>query len=162
MSADVYQPAAIKQLETLAMMLALTSSSHLRLTRSRLILLTLQSTTRRRNSTTCYWVDTAGRLAIWWREMMGEIQELHNTAINRSWDFIRCWMLWDRSRCGNTAKAFGDAPTQPVLSNESWWWCAWWCAPARLAITGKPIKFLGVGEKTDAARTIPPRSCYRI
>ena len=106
-------------------------------------------------------VDTAGRLAID-GDMMREIQDLHVTLKPVETLFVVDAMTGQDA--ANTAKAFGDAInlTGVILTKAD----ADSRGGAALSvrhITGKPIKFLGVGEKTDALEPFhPDRIASRI
>ncbi|MEF1278833.1 signal recognition particle protein, partial [Vibrio fortis] len=106
-------------------------------------------------------VDTAGRLAID-EEMMGEIQELH-TAINPVETLFVVDAMTGQD-AANTAKAFGDAlPLTGVILTKVDGDARGGAALSVRHITGKPIKFLGVGEKTDALEPFhPDRVASRI
>lgn len=106
-------------------------------------------------------VDTAGRLHID-SDMMDEIQQLHG-AINP----IETLFVVDAMTgqdAANTAKAFGDAlPLTGVILTKADGDARGGAALSVRHITGKPIKFLGVGEKTDALDPFhPDRIASRI
>ncbi len=106
-------------------------------------------------------VDTAGRLAID-SEMMAEITQLH-AAINP----IETLFVVDAMTgqdAANTAKAFNDAlPLTGVVLTKVDGDARGGAALSVRAITGKPIKFLGMGEKTDALDPFhPDRIASRI
>ena len=106
-------------------------------------------------------IDTAGRLAID-EEMMAEIQRLH-AAINP----IETLFVVDAMTgqdAANTAKAFNDAlPLTGVVLAKADGDARGGAALSVRAITGKPIKFIGVGEKTDALELFhPDRIAQRI
>ncbi len=106
-------------------------------------------------------VDTAGRLAID-SEMMAEIAELH-AAINP----IETLFVVDAMTgqdAANTAKAFNDAlPLTGVVLTKVDGDARGGAALSVRAITGKPIKFLGMGEKSDALEPFhPDRIASRI
>jgi signal recognition particle subunit SRP54 len=159
-SADVYRPAAIKQLETLAsevgvdffpsdssqkpVDIAKAAIDHAKIKFSDVLI-----------------VDTAGRLAID-HDMMQEIIEL-NAAINP----IETLFVVDAMTgqdAANTAKAFGEAlPLTGVILTKVDADTRGGAALSVRAITGKPIKFLGVGEKTTALDPFhPDRLASRI
>ncbi|KAB7711847.1 MAG: signal recognition particle protein [Plesiomonas shigelloides] len=159
-SADVYRPAAIKQLETLAESveidffpsdpqekpLAIVNKAlqHAKLKFYDVLL-----------------VDTAGRLHVD-GEMMDEIQQLH-AAINP----IETLFVVDAMTgqdAANTAKAFNEAlPLTGVILTKVDGDARGGAALSIRHITGKPIKFLGVGEKTDALEPFfPDRVASRI
>ncbi|MSP53413.1 MAG: signal recognition particle protein, partial [Gammaproteobacteria bacterium] len=106
-------------------------------------------------------IDTAGRLAID-AEMMQEIKNIH-AAINP----IETLFVVDSMTgqdAANTAKAFNDAlPLTGVILTKVDGDARGGAALSVRQITGKPIKFLGVGEKTDALEPFyPDRLASRI
>ncbi|WP_392558241.1 signal recognition particle protein [Orbus mooreae] len=159
-SADVYRPAAIKQLETLANAINVEffpsdinqkpidivnkAISHAKLQFFDVLI-----------------VDTAGRLHVD-GEMMDEIKALHQ-AINP----IETLFVVDAMTgqdAANTAKAFNDAlPLTGVILTKVDGDARGGAALSIRQITGKPIKFLGMGEKTDALEPFyPDRIASRI
>lgn len=106
-------------------------------------------------------VDTAGRLAID-EEMMGEIKDLHSAINPVETLFVVDAMTGQDA--ANTAKAFGDAlPLTGVILTKVDGDARGGAALSVRHITGKPIKFLGVGEKTDALEPFhPDRIASRI
>ncbi len=93
-------------------------------------------------------VDTAGRLHID-DDMMGEIKELH-AAINPTETLFVVDAMTGQD-AANTAKAFNDAlPLTGVILTKTDGDARGGAALSVRAITGKPIKFLGIGEKLDA------------
>ncbi len=159
-SADVYRPAAIKQLETLAgevgvdffpsdaeqkpVDIARAALEHARIQFSDVLI-----------------VDTAGRLAID-RDMMDEITELHRALNPIETLFVVDAMTGQDA--ANTAKAFGEAlPLTGVILTKVDADTRGGAALSVRSITGKPIKFLGVGEKTAALDPFhPDRLASRI
>ncbi|OCG07101.1 signal recognition particle protein [Gilliamella sp. wkB178] len=159
-SADVYRPAAIKQLETLAKAIDVEffpsdvnekpvnivnkAISHAKLQFFDVLI-----------------VDTAGRLHVD-SDMMDEIKALHQ-AINP----IETLFVVDAMTgqdAANTAKAFNDAlPLTGVILTKVDGDARGGAALSIRHITGKPIKFLGMGEKTDALEPFyPDRIASRI
>ncbi|ORF46315.1 signal recognition particle protein [Gilliamella apicola] len=159
-SADVYRPAAIKQLETLAKAIDVEffpsdinekpvnivnkAISHAKLQFFDVLI-----------------VDTAGRLHVD-NDMMDEIKALHQ-AINP----IETLFVVDAMTgqdAANTAKAFNDAlPLTGVILTKVDGDARGGAALSIRNITGKPIKFLGMGEKTDALEPFyPDRIASRI
>lgn len=159
-SADIYRPAAIKQLETLAeavgahffpstadqdpVAIALAAIEHARKQFMDVVI-----------------VDTAGRLAID-QEMMEEIKRVH-AAINP----IETLFVVDSMTgqdAATTAKAFNEAlPLTGVVLTKADGDARGGAALSVRAITGKPIKFIGVGEKTEALEPFyPDRIASRI
>ena len=159
-SADIYRPAAIKQLETLANEVGVTffpsdiSQKPQDIARAAIAEAKLKFID-------VVLVDTAGRLAID-SEMMAEITELH-AAINP----IETLFVVDAMTgqdAANTAKAFNDAlPLTGVVLTKVDGDARGGAALSVRAITGKPIKFLGMGEKSDALDPFhPDRIASRI
>ena len=159
-SADVYRPAAIKQLETLAsdigveffasdasQMPTAIADAALREARKQFVDVLL--------------VDTAGRLAID-QPMMEEIAALHGQLAPVETLFVVDAMTGQDA--ANTAKAFNDAlPLTGVVLTKADGDARGGAALSVRHITGKPIKFIGVGEKTDALEPFyPDRIASRI
>ncbi|CAG1020077.1 partial Signal recognition particle protein, partial [Patescibacteria group bacterium] len=159
-SADVYRPAAIKQLETLANDLELTFFPSDNTQKPVDIALNAIDAAKRKFLDVVI-VDTAGRLHID-DEMMAEIKELH-AAINP----IETLFVVDSMTgqdAANTAKAFHDAlPLTGVILTKADGDARGGAALSIRHITGKPIKFIGVGEKADALEAFhPDRIASRI
>jgi signal recognition particle subunit SRP54 len=159
-SADVYRPAAIKQLETLASEVGVEffpSSED----QKPIDIANAAIDFARKHFFDVLLVDTAGRLHID-GEMMGEIQALHK-AINP----IETLFVVDAMTgqdAANTAKAFNDAlPLTGVILTKADGDARGGAALSVRHITGKPIKFIGMGEKLDALEAFhPERIASRI
>ena len=106
-------------------------------------------------------VDTAGRLHVD-DEMMDEIKELHAAIKPTETLFVVDAMTGQDA--ANTAKAFNDAlPLTGVILTKTDGDARGGAALSVRAITGKPIKFLGMGEKLDALEPFhPERVAQRI
>ncbi|MDH5181946.1 MAG: signal recognition particle protein Srp54, partial [Gammaproteobacteria bacterium] len=106
-------------------------------------------------------VDTAGRLHID-AEMMDEIKRLHQTVDPVETLFVVDSMTGQDA--ANTAKAFNDAlPLTGVILTKTDGDARGGAALSIRQITGKPIKFLGVGEKSTALEPFhPDRVASRI
>ncbi|TDG13566.1 signal recognition particle protein [Seongchinamella unica] len=159
-SADVYRPAAIKQLETLAgevgvdffpsdpsqkpVDIANAALSHAKKSFADVLI-----------------VDTAGRLAVD-TEMMEEIADLHRALNPVETLFVVDAMTGQDA--ANTAKAFGETlPLTGVILTKVDADTRGGAALSVRSVTGKPIKFLGVGEKTAALDPFhPDRLASRI
>lgn len=159
-SADVYRPAAIKQLEMLAGEVEVDffpssadqkpidivdgAISHAKLKFFDVVI-----------------VDTAGRLAVD-TEMMDEIKQLHAHVNPIETLFVVDAMTGQDA--ANTAKVFGDTlPLTGVILTKVDGDARGGAALSVRHITGKPVKFLGVGEKTDALEPFhPERIASRI
>jgi signal recognition particle subunit SRP54 len=159
-SADVYRPAAIKQLETLAAEVGVEffpSSAD----QKPIDIANAAIDFARKHFFDVLLVDTAGRLHID-GEMMGEIQALHK-AINP----IETLFVVDAMTgqdAANTAKAFNEAlPLTGVILTKADGDARGGAALSVRHITGKPIKFIGMGEKLDALEAFhPDRIASRI
>jgi signal recognition particle subunit SRP54 len=159
-SADIYRPAAIQQLETLAaevgadffpstpdqkpVDIANGAIDHARKQHADVVI-----------------VDTAGRLHID-DELMGEIQGLHSAINPVETLFVIDAMIGQDAV--NTAKAFNEAlPLTGVILTKADGDARGGAALSVRHVTGKPIKFMGMGEKTDALEPFhPDRLASRI
>ncbi|WP_020682906.1 signal recognition particle protein [Marinobacterium rhizophilum] len=159
-SADVYRPAAIKQLEMLAtevavdffpssaeqdpVQIATDAIAHARIQHHDVVL-----------------VDTAGRLHVD-GDMMDEIKRLH-AAINPVETLFVVDAMTGQDAAA-TAKAFSDVlPLTGVILTKADGDARGGAALSVRYITGKPIKFIGVGEKVDALEAFhPDRVASRI
>src|SRR5690554_809292 len=106
-------------------------------------------------------VDTAGRLHID-ADMMEEIKAVHAAAKPAETLFVVDAMTGQDA--ANTAQAFNEAlPLTGVILTKVDGDARGGAALSVRHITGKPIKFLGVGEKTDALEPFhPDRVASRI
>ena len=159
-SADVYRPAAIKQLETLATEVGATFFPSTDAQKPVDIANAALAEAKLRFHDVLI-VDTAGRLAVD-EAMMAEIKELHGAIKPIETLFVVDAMTGQDA--ANTAKAFSEAlPLTGVVLTKSDADSRGGAALSVKHITGKPIKFLGVGEKTDALETFyPDRIASRI
>lgn len=159
-SADVYRPAAIKQLETLANEVGVEffpSTSD-----QKPVAIAEGAIAQARTSfVDVVIVDTAGRLHID-DEMMGEIKQLHGAINPVETLFVVDAMTGQDA--ANTAKAFNDAlPLTGVILTKADGDARGGAALSVRHITGKPIKFIGVGEKIDGLEPFfPDRIASRI
>lgn len=159
-SCDVYRPAAIKQLETLSQEIKANfypSSADMKpiaIARSALA-------EARKRFMDVLIVDTAGRLHID-AAMMSEIKELHAELRPIETLFVVDAMTGQDAAI--TAKAFGEAlPLTGVVLTKADGDARGGAALSVRQITGKPIKFLGMGEKTTALEPFhPDRIASRI
>ena len=159
-SADVYRPAAIKQLETLASEVGVTFFPS-DLSQKPVDIARAAIAEARLKFIDVVIVDTAGRLHID-EEMMEEIKQVH-AAINP----IETLFVVDAMTgqdAANTAKAFNDAlPLTGVVLTKVDGDARGGAALSVRAITGKPIKFIGMGEKSEALDPFhPDRVASRI
>ena len=159
-SADVYRPAAIKQLETLANEVGVVFFPS-DISQKPQDIATAAIKEAKLKFIDVVLVDTAGRLAID-AEMMAEITELH-AAINPIESLFVVDAMTGQD-AANTAKAFNDAlPLTGVVLTKVDGDARGGAALSVRAITGKPIKFLGMGEKSDALDPFhPDRIASRI
>lgn len=106
-------------------------------------------------------VDTAGRTTVD-AEMMAEITALHAALGPTETLFVVDSMTGQDA--ANTAKAFADAlPLTGVVLTKVDGDSRGGAALSVRAVTGKPVKFLGVGEKTDKLEVFhPDRIATRI
>lgn len=159
-SCDVYRPAAIKQLETLAGEIEVhffpsdTSQSPVSIA-------TAAVDQARKRFIDVLLIDTAGRLHID-AEMMEEIKRLHTAVQPTETLFVVDSMTGQDA--ANTAKAFNEAlPLTGVILTKADGDARGGAALSVRHITGKPIKFIGVGEKTTALEPFyPDRIASRI
>ena len=159
-SADVYRPAAIEQLKTLAVQVGVDffpSSS----TEKPVAIAQGAVDWARRHYHDVLIVDTAGRLAID-EAMMREIADLH-AAVNP----IETLFVVDAMQgqdAVNTARAFRDAlPLTGVILTKLDGDSRGGAALSVRHVTGAPIKFAGVSEKIDGLEVFhPERMASRI
>jgi len=159
-SCDVYRPAAIEQLRTLAgevgadFFPSSPDQKPIAIARAALA-------EARKTFADVLIVDTAGRLHVD-ADMMSEIKELHAELKPVETLFVVDSMTGQDA--ANTAKAFNDAlPLTGVILTKADGDSRGGAALSIRHVTGKPIKFLGVGEKVDALEPFhPDRLASRI
>ena len=159
-SADVYRPAAIKQLETLATEVgAMFFPSDI--TQKPVNIAKAAIKEAKTQFADVLIVDTAGRLAID-DEMMAEIKQMHNVIDPVETLFVVDAMTGQDA--ANTAKAFNEAlPLTGVILTKADGDARGGAALSVRHITGKPLKFIGMGEKIDALEPFhPDRMASRI
>ena len=159
-SVDVYRPAAIEQLEVLADEVGaifLPSNAQ----EEPLVIARRAVLEARRQFADVLLVDTAGRLAID-EKMMDEIKLLHGVLEPIETLFVVDAMTGQDAAI--TAKAFNDAlDLTGVILAKADGDARGGAALSVRSITGKPIKFIGMGEKTDALEPFhPDRLASRI
>ncbi|MFT6085667.1 MAG: signal recognition particle subunit SRP54 [Glaciecola sp.] len=153
-SADVYRPAAIKQLQTLAeeVEVEFFPSSALQ---KPIDIVEGAIAQAKLKFIDVLIVDTAGRLAVD-TQMMNEIQQLHKAVKPVETLFVVDAMTGQDA--ANTAKAFNEAlPLTGVILTKADGDARGGAALSVKHITGKPIKFLGMGEKLDALEPFHPQ-----
>ncbi|MDV4271533.1 signal recognition particle protein [Acinetobacter baumannii] len=159
-SADVYRPAAIKQLKTVSAEVGAgfipsdPSEKPIDIVNRAIEQAKIQFAD-------VLIVDTAGRLHVD-EDMMDEIKELHAAVKPTETLFVVDAMTGQDA--ANTAKAFNDAlALTGVILTKTDGDARGGAALSVRAITGKPIKFLGMGEKLDALEPFhPDRVAQRI
>ena len=159
-SCDVYRPAAIEQLKTVAEQAGVDcfpSSS----TEKPVDIARNAVDWAKRHYHDVLLVDTAGRLAID-EAMMKEIAELHSAVSPIETLFIVDAMLGQDAI--NTAKAFGEAlPLTGIVLTKLDGDARGGAALSVRHVTGRPIKYAGVGEKLSGIEPFhPERMASRI
>lgn len=159
-SCDVYRPAAIDQLQTLAKQVDVAffpssaSDSPVDIARRAM-------DAARKQFVDVLIVDTAGRLHVD-AEMMTEIRQLHDTLKPHETLFVVDAMTGQDA--ANTAQAFNEAlALTGVILTKTDGDARGGAALSVRQVTGKPIKFLGTGEKIDELQPFhPERMASRI
>ena len=159
-SCDIYRPAAIEQLRTLAEQVGVkffpssADQSPVDIARDAIA-------AARREVIDVLLVDTAGRLHVD-AAMMAEIKALHAAITPVETLFVVDSMTGQDA--ATTAKAFADAlPLTGVVLTKTDGDARGGAALSVRYVTGRPIKFLGAGEKTDALEPFhPDRIAQRI
>lgn len=159
-SADIYRPAAIKQLETLATEVGaefFPSSAD----QKPVDIANGAIAQAKKSFVDVVIVDTAGRLHID-DALMDEIKGLHAAITPVETLFVIDAMIGQDAV--NTAKAFDEAlPLTGVVLTKADGDARGGAALSVRHITGKPIKFLGMGEKVEALEPFyPERLASRI
>lgn len=159
-SCDIYRPAAIKQLEMLAHDVNVeffpsdTSQSPIAIAQQAII-------AAKQKLMDVLIIDTAGRLHID-AEMMQEIKDIYAAIKPVETLFVVDSMTGQDA--AKTAQEFNQAlPLTGVILTKTDGDARGGAALSIRKITGKPIKFIGVGEKTDALQPFyPDRIASRI
>jgi signal recognition particle subunit SRP54 len=159
-SADVYRPAAIEQLKTLAKQLEVDCFDS-NANQKPIDIANAALDFAKRGYYDVIIFDTAGRLGID-ETMMAEIKSLH-TLLNP----IETLFVVDAMQgqdAVNTAKAFGDTlPLTGIILTKLDGDSRGGAALSVRHITGKPIKFIGVSEKVDGLEPFhPERMASRV
>jgi signal recognition particle subunit SRP54 len=159
-SCDVYRPAAIKQLETLATQVGAEFFPSEK-EQDPVAIAQAALDAAKKQFQDVLIVDTAGRLHID-AEMMGEIQQIHSAINPVETLFVVDSMTGQDA--ANTAKAFNDSlELTGVVLTKTDGDARGGAALSIRHITGKPIKFLGAGEKVEALEPFhPDRLASRI
>lgn len=159
-SADIYRPAAIAQLETLAKTVGV--EFYLSHSDQDPVAIAHQAIQAAKNKVVDVVIlDTAGRLHID-DAMMTEIKRLHEAIQPIETLFVVDSMTGQDA--AKTAKAFDEAlPLTGVILTKTDGDARGGAALSIRYITGKPIKFMGVGEKIEALEPFyPDRMASRI
>jgi signal recognition particle subunit SRP54 len=159
-SADVYRPAAIEQLKTLAQQVDVAFFPSSADQKPEAIVRAAIDDARKSFADVLI-VDTAGRLAID-EAMMAEIKALHAAVKPVETLFVVDSMTGQDA--ANTAKAFSEAlPLTGVVLTKTDGDARGGAALSVRYVTGRPIKFIGVGEKPDGLDVFhPDRVASRI
>jgi signal recognition particle subunit SRP54 len=159
-SADVYRPAAIAQLKTLAQQLDVACFDS-NASQKPLDIANATLDFAKRGYYDVVIFDTAGRLGID-EAMMAEIQALH--ALLKPIETLFVVDAMQGQDAVNTAKAFCDAlPLTGVVLTKLDGDSRGGAALSVRHVTGKPIKFIGVSEKVDGLEPFhPERMASRI
>lgn len=159
-SADVYRPAAIEQLERVSQEVG-ASFFPSNVEQKPIDIAKAAIKQAKKEFADVLIVDTAGRLAVD-EEMMSEIKSLHQAISPVETLFVVDSMTGQDA--ANTAKAFDEAlPLTGVILTKADGDARGGAALSIRHITGKPIKFIGMGEKLDALEPFhPDRIAQRI
>jgi signal recognition particle subunit SRP54 len=159
-SADVYRPAAITQLQTLAKQLDIDCFDS-NPQQKPLEIATQVMEQAKKSYYDVVIFDTAGRLAID-EAMMAEIKDLH--ALLKPTETLFVVDAMQGQDAVNTAKAFGEAlPLTGVIVTKLDGDSRGGAALSVRHVTGQPIKFIGVSEKVDGLEPFhPDRMAGRI
>jgi signal recognition particle subunit SRP54 len=159
-SCDVYRPAAIEQLETLATQVDVLF--HPSSATDKPVAIAKQALdAARKQFVDVLLVDTAGRLHID-TDMMDEIRQLHAAVNPHETLFVVDSMTGQDA--ANTARVFNEAlALTGVILTKTDGDARGGAALSVRQITGKPIKFVGTGEKIDELQPFhPERVASRI
>ncbi len=159
-SCDIYRPAAIEQLQTLAREVGAEFFPS-RTDQDPVSIAENAITHARKQHLDVVIIDTAGRLHID-EEMMSEIRRVHAAVNPVETLFVVDSMTGQDA--ANTARTFNEVlPLTGVILTKADGDARGGAALSIRAITGKPIKFIGVGEKTAALEAFhPDRIASRI
>ncbi len=159
-SCDVYRPAAIQQLATLAetVQASLHPSDP---SQSPIDIVKAAIEAAKRSISDVLIIDTAGRLHID-EKMMQELKEIY--ALAKPTETLLVVDSMTGQDAAHTAKAFNDAlDITGIVLTKTDGDARGGAALSMRQITGKPIKFMGVGEKIDALSPFyPDRVASRI
>jgi len=159
-SADIYRPAAIEQLATLAAQVGATL--HPSAVGQDPVTIATGAIKAAKNSVLdTVIIDTAGRLHID-EDMMAEIKRIH--AASNPIETLLVVDSMTGQDAANVARAFSEAlPITGIILTKTDGDARGGAALSMRQITGKPIKFIGVGEKIEALEAFhPDRIASRI
>ena len=159
-SVDTYRPAAMDQLKTLAMEIGIDNYPSDPQQKPQEIAASALEYAKL-HAYEIMILDTAGRLAVD-EEMMNEVKALHQLTEPTETLFVVDAMTGQDA--ANTAKAFAEAlPLTGVVLTKADGDARGGAALSVREITGKPIKFIGMGEKVSALEPFhPDRIASRI
>ncbi len=159
-SCDIYRPAAIEQLSILAREVGVECYPTDPAQKPEQIAMAARERARTQFMDVLL-VDTAGRLAID-EDMMREVAAIRTAVQAHETLFVVDAMTGQDAV--NTAKAFNETlPLTGVVLTKADGDARGGAALSVRQVTGKPIKFVGVGEKTDALEAFhPDRMASRI
>jgi signal recognition particle subunit SRP54 len=159
-SVDIHRPAAILQLETLTAEVGATFCESTVDQKPEAIVERAIDDARRQHMDVLI-VDTAGRLHID-GEMMAEAERVHAKASPHETLFVVDSMAGQDAV--NSARAFNDTlPLTGIILTKADGDAKGGVALSVKEVTGQPIRFIGVGEKTDALEVFhPDRMASRI
>ncbi|MDZ7683841.1 MAG: signal recognition particle protein [Gammaproteobacteria bacterium] len=159
-STDVYRPAAIDQLRRWPVRPRSISSTAIR-RRSPRTLQRMRSRPHRNEFADVLIIDTAGRLAID-QDMMNEVRSLHETVSPAETLFVVDALTGQDA--ATTAQTFNEVlPLTGVVLTKADGDSRGGAALSVRVITGKPIKFMAMGEGIDALEAFyPDRIASRI
>jgi len=157
---DIYRPAAVEQLQILGQEIGTNVYPSNVNTKPEEIALAAFDAARKAFDHVLI-IDTAGRLAVD-DEMMGEIQRIHAAVRPHETLFVIDSMMGQDAVV--TARAFDQAlPITGLVVTKIDGDARGGAAVSVRHVTGKPIKYLGTGEKTDALEPFhPDRIAQRI
>lgn len=159
-SADIYRPAAIEQLATLAKQVGVAYSiSHAEEAPRLIVERALEEA--RKQAIDILIIDTAGRLHID-EPLMNEIKEI--SAVAKPTETLLVIDSMIGQDAANIAKTFNETlSVTGVILTKMDGDARGGAALSMRLITGKPIKFIGTGEKIDALEVFhPDRAASRI
>ncbi len=159
-SVDVYRPAAILQLKTLAEDVGATFCDS-DAAQKPVDIVAKALDEARRSHVDVLLLDTAGRLHVD-EELMDEVAKVHQAAQPHETFFVIDSMAGQDAV--NSARAFNEKlPLSGVVLTKTDGDAKGGVALSVVEVIGKPIRFIGVGEKTDALEVFhPDRMASRI